>query len=147
LFFSYVTSVMLVSLALYGLWHIIREAWQTCFAARLQHSFRMSLLVMVKDSQEQIEGIVRSLLQETADNLKWCELVVIDHASEDITPAILDRLASAYPQIKVVHMPAAVRPAAEGAAFCQGEVICMLDFISRLKPEDFPEVIHKLRQL
>jgi hypothetical protein len=146
LFFSYFTCVVLVSLALYGLWQVLRDVWQACFAARLQHSLQASLLIMVRDSQEQIEGIIRTLLLETADDLKWCELVVIDHASQDITPAILDRLALVSPLIKVVHMPAAVRPAAEGLTFCQGEVICVLDLISRLKPEDLPAAIHKLRQ-
>jgi hypothetical protein len=146
LFFSYFACVMLMSLALYGLWQLARDVWQACFRGGLQYSFPVSLLVVVRDSQEQIEGIVRSLLVETADDLKWCELVVIDHASEDITPAILDRLATAESRIRVVHMPAAARPAAEGITFCKGEIICLLDFINRLKPEDFPAVIHKLRQ-
>jgi hypothetical protein len=145
LFFSYFTCVILLSLALCGLWQIMRGVWQACFAAK--QTCRASLLVVVRDSQEEIEGIIRSLLLEMADDLKWYELVVIDHASADITPAILDRLATAYSELKVVHLPATGRPVTEGIAFCQGEVICVVDFISRLRPEDFPAVIQKLRKL
>ncbi|MDR3562399.1 MAG: glycosyltransferase [Negativicutes bacterium] len=146
MFFPYITCVVLVSLALYGLWQLTRDVWQAWFQAGLEHSFRASLLLVVRNSQEQIEGMIRSLLLETAADRKWCELVVVDHASEDITPSVLDRLAAADPWIKVVHLPAAARPAAEGIALCQGELICVLDFINRLRPDEFPAVLQKLRQ-
>lgn len=146
MFFPYFACVVLVSLALYGLWRICFGFWRFFSFGRTDRQFRTSLLVLVKDSQEQVEGLVRLLLQEAACEARWNELVVIDHASRDITPDILDRLALAYPEIKVIHMPADSRPAAEGIALCQGEIICLLDFISRLRPDDFPAIIRKVRR-
>ncbi|MDR3560104.1 MAG: glycosyltransferase [Negativicutes bacterium] len=147
MFFSYVVSVVLVSLALYGLWHLLRDLWAACFAAGLAQLLRASLLLVVRNNEEEIEGIVRALLSEMSEEGFWVELVIVDHASEDITPAIIDRLADYYPQIKAVHLPAAARPAVEGIAFCRGEMVCLLDLTGRLRSEDLATAVRWFRQL
>jgi hypothetical protein len=62
--------------------------------------------------------------------------VVVDSGSSDLTPLILDRLAGTYQLLKVVHVAASCRPAVEGMAFCQGEVVYVLDLINRVSCAD-----------
>lgn len=132
MFFSYTASVVLVSLALYGLWALVGEFWRMLDATPGDHARPISLIVVVRDQEQRIEGIVRYLVREIEDNRSWCDVVILDHASEDLTPAILDRLAQRYPILKVVHLSREVRPVQEGLAFCDGDLIEVLDFVNRL---------------
>lgn len=136
MFFSYTISVVLLSLAIYGLCQILRDLWQFLTASEWEKTPEMSLLIVVRNMEYRIEGLVRYLLQESADNPAWCDIVIVDYGSDDLTPAILDRLALTDPILKVIHLPTTARPTGEGLAFCQGEVVQILDFVNRLQVDD-----------
>jgi len=146
LFFSYFASVLLLSLAIYGLWQLIHEVWRAYLAWRLPEPLRASLLIIVNNSEMQIESMVRYLLEQAADDSFWCEFVIIDYASEDITPVILDRLEQHYPMLRVFHLSHLARPISEGIAVCRGEVVYVLDFVNRLRVENFTTAINIIRQ-
>jgi hypothetical protein len=146
LFFSYIASVILLSLALYGLWHVVRDVWEAYHIHRVNDPMSVSLLLIVRNTEQQIEGMIRYLLQEVAADSFWCELVIVDYASDDITPAILDRLAIDFPQLKVIHLAPAARAVADGMAFCQGEVVYVLDFVNRLRCERFMNTVGRIMQ-
>ncbi|HMM19564.1 MAG TPA: glycosyltransferase [Selenomonadales bacterium] len=136
MFFSYTISVVLLSLAIYGLCQVLRDLWQFLTAPEWEKSPCMSLLIIVRNMEYRIEGLVRYLLQEAADNPAWCDIVIVDYGSDDLTAAILDRLALSDPILKVIHLASASRPTGEGLAFCQGEIVQILDFVNRLRVED-----------
>lgn len=141
MFIPYVASVVILSLALYGLWHVLRDLWAAFLAAELEKAAGASLLVVVRDGERWIEGALRCLLQEVTGNPFWCDVVVVDYGSQDLTPGILDRLAAYYPLLNVVHLPPDARPVAEGFALCQGGLVYVLDFANRIRFEDASPVI------
>lgn len=140
MFLSYIASVILLSLALFGLWHIVRDLWGAYRVQHFEEPLNASLLIIVRNNEQHIEGMIRYLLQEISADPFWFELVIVDYASDDITPAILDRLAADFSQIRVVHLSPAARAVADGMTFCQGEVVFVLDFVNRLKCERFIDV-------
>lgn len=131
----YWLSVILLSLALYGLWHFCRDLcglWVSPLPAR---PLTASLLVIVRNAEAVVEGQVRDLLNKIAFSSPWQEVVVVDHGSSDLTPAILTRLAAGFPILKVVCLPADAMPVGEAIPFCQGDIIHLLDMENRVSPE------------
>jgi len=143
LFESYFTEVIIVSLAIYGMWNVFRDIWRGYLLARWRTPLRSSFLVVVRNAEQQVEYMVRYFLQEFADD-DMCEIIMADCGSDDITPLILDRLATEYPVLKVVHLAVDARPVADSMPFCQGDVVYVLDFVNRLKCEDFVVAVHMI---
>ena len=54
------------------------------------------------------------------------------------------RLAVCYPLLKIVHLPAAARPVADAIAYCQGEVLEIIDLESRVGDADWDAAIRRL---
>lgn len=134
--FPYWLTVIVVALALYGLWHFGRDLCGLFLGRRPAVPAGASLLIVVRDAQDTIEYQLRHLLYETALEAAWEEIVVVDHGSSDLTPAILDRLAAACPLLKIVHLPPAARPLGEALSFCRGDIVVLLDTVARLKGAD-----------
>ncbi|MDT8903886.1 glycosyltransferase [Anaeroselena agilis] len=142
--FPYWLTVVTVSLALYGLWHVFRDLLGLWAGGRPGRALSASLLVVVRNAEDSIEDNLRRLLYETALEPAWQEIIVVDHGSHDLTPAILDRLAAAYPLLKIVHLPPGARPVADAIPFCQGEVLEIIDLESRLGSADWDAAVSRL---
>lgn len=71
----------------------------------LANAPQVSLLVAAKNEEAVIGNLVAMLCSLDYPEDKY-EIWAIDDRSTDNTPAILDRLAQAYPQLKVVHRAA-----------------------------------------
>ncbi|MFL5913787.1 MAG: glycosyltransferase family 2 protein [Gaiellaceae bacterium] len=65
----------------------------------------LSVVMPVFNEADGIEGVVRETAAELLDRLDGAELVLVDDASTDATPAILDRLAAEDDRLKVHHAP------------------------------------------
>jgi hypothetical protein len=130
-----------LSLALYGAWHFIRSVWNDFLMPQLDEQPEISLLVIIRDAENQVEGIIRLLLREFVTRSIYCDIVVVDHASQDLSPLILDRLALEAPMLKVVHLSLGARPINDGMPFCGGRIIHVLDFVNRLQVENFATTI------
>jgi hypothetical protein len=137
-------SVILVALAIYGLWHLWAQLVVFALAPRTAAPLTVSLLVVIRDAQTTVEGEVRYLLQQAELEEAWQEVVIVDHGSRDLTPDILLRLAERYPLLKAVCLPAAARPVADGLAFCRGEIIEVLDLVNRLPAADLAQATRLL---
>lgn len=61
----------------------------------------LSVVIAARNEAEKIEGALLSLLNEDYPGL---EVVVVNDRSTDATGIILDRLANAHPQLRVIHV-------------------------------------------
>jgi hypothetical protein len=144
LHFPYWLTVIIVSLALYGLWHFSRDLLSLACGRRPAGAAGASLLILVRDAEATIEYHLRRLLYDTALEASWGEIIIVDHGSGDLTPAILDRLAAASPLLRVIHLPPEARPVGEAMSFCRGDVVVILDTVTRLKNIDLSAAARRL---
>jgi hypothetical protein len=144
LLIPYWMTVLIVSLALYGLWHVGRDLYGLWVGRATDGAPGASLVVIVRNAEATIEDRLRFLLYETALDPAWQEIVVVDHGSDDLTPAILDRLAAYYPLLKIVHLPLAARPLAAASSYCRGGILEILDLESRIANTDWDAALRRL---
>ncbi|MGE5672741.1 MAG: hypothetical protein ACM3XM_02485 [Mycobacterium leprae] len=91
-------------LALYGLVCLV---WEISRFLRLRAAPVLSLLLLVHNQEQQVEGFLRSLLgllRNSSGLSRDCRLLVVDLASTDQTGSILARLAQADPAIRFLRL-------------------------------------------
>lgn len=138
MFFSYTVSVVVVSLAIYGLWCFAKDLWDWYLEPKLIRPPSATFLIFVKDLEQEIEDLIRYLIYEIEMADIECDAVVVDCGSSDLTPEILERLAVDVPFLTVVNLPASsVRPVTETLPLCRGTVVHILDLITRMKGNDY----------
>lgn len=142
--FPYWLTVIIVSLALYGLWHFGRDLCALWTGSGPGRPLSASLLVIVRNAEDTVECHLRRLLGETLLDSPWREIVVVDHGSDDLTPAILDRLAAVSAVLKIVHLPPDARPVGEAMPFCCGDIVEVVDLVNRLGNADWDAAIRML---
>lgn len=134
---SYTMSVVLVSLALYGLWTLMRDIWQWFLEPCLIKPPGCSFLIFVRDQQEEIEELIRYLIYELELTEVECDAVVVDCGSSDLTPHILERLAAHSPVIHTVSLNESSRPVSKLLPLCRGNIVHILDMTTRLTSREF----------
>jgi glycosyltransferase involved in cell wall biosynthesis len=72
----------------------------------------LSILFPVRNQQESIASRVEDLLEHFCEISNDVQMIVVDDASGDATPEVLDDLRRKYPQIEVQRKQAAVGPTA-----------------------------------
>jgi glycosyltransferase involved in cell wall biosynthesis len=144
LFFPYWLTVLIISLALYGLWQFGRDLLGLWSGSGRGRPLSVSLLIVVRNAEDTVEYQLRRLLGETALEPAWQEIVIVDHGSDDLTAPILDRLAAGCPRLKIVHLPLAARPIGDALAFCRGDVVQILDMVNRLESTDWDAAVRML---
>jgi len=137
LFFSYTMSVILLSLAMYGIWYFIRDLWKWWLAPRFVSVPSCSFLVVVKDLDYRVEGLLRYLAHEIERAEVDCDIVVVDVSLDDLTSVILERLAEELPDLSIMSFPTGIRPVGEAIALCRGAVVHVMDLANRMSAEDF----------
>jgi len=107
--------------------------------AELSHAPSVSLLVAAKNEQAVIQNLVTQLcsLDYPVDKL---DIWIIDDQSTDKTPAILDKLATQYEQLNVIHRPSGASGGKSGAlnevlTLTKGDIIGVFD-ADALIPQD-----------
>ena len=144
MFFSYGASIILIALAVYGLVCLLRDIWE-CNDRR---SFRLqpsvSLLILVKNMEEEIEMLVRDLADRLEEAPFPCDAVLVDCGSTDFTYEIVYRLAEQCPLIEIFTVPGKVKPVSEALPLCRGSVIHILDLNGRVSAQDFAPTVARL---
>ncbi|MHB1127702.1 MAG: glycosyltransferase family 2 protein [Bacillota bacterium] len=107
---------------------------------------RISLLLIVRDQEDSIEGVVRDLLLLSGMRACFFDLVVVDDHSNDQTGKILEKLArrdQAFTLFLLNNYPC--QTAWElGNQMCKGEVICTLEVPQRIKPRRVGRAVSRI---
>ena len=141
---SYSASVVLVSLALYGLWYIIKDGWNWFTTLKFMQLPAASFVILVHNMEYEVEELLRYLVNEMAEVGYDYDAIVVDCGSDDLTPTILRRLAEEMAVLTVVNASRSSRPVAEVLPLCRGAVVHVLDLTGRLKGEQFMAVVSAL---
>ncbi|SDD78122.1 hypothetical protein [Sporomusa acidovorans] len=144
MFLSYSATVILLSLALYGLWYILKDAWGWFTTLEFVRLPTASFVILVHNMEYEVEDLMRFLIKEMAEGGHEIDVVVVDCGSDDLTPTILRRLAGEMPALTVVNSVSMARPVAEALPLCRGAVVHVLDLTSRLKSKQFMAVVSSL---
>jgi dolichol-phosphate mannosyltransferase len=65
----------------------------------------ISIVIPALNEQTVVEGVVRDISKQVATTFTDYEIILIDDGSTDKTGAIMDRLATELPNVRVIHNP------------------------------------------
>lgn len=137
MFFSYTMSVIMLSLAMYGLWCFLHDSWKWWVEPRLVPVPSCSFLVAIRNVDDEVEDLFRYLLWKVENSDMECDVVVLDMSLDDFTAFILQRLAGEGEILSVVKTPAGQRALGEALPLCRGKIIHILDLSQRMNREEF----------
>lgn len=109
----------------------------------------VSIIIPAKNEAKVIEATIREVMKivyHKSDGTPNYELIVANDGSTDETPEILDRLSKEYTNLKPYHRKPVKRSSKaavlnEVTPMCKGEVICVFDADSRVKPNFLERII------
>ena len=121
----------------------------TLLEADLETAPKVSLLVAAKNEEAVISNLIEMLCSLDYPANKY-EVWAIDDRSTDNTPAILDRLATEYPQLRVVHRAANAGGGKSGALNqvvpqTFGDLIGVFDADAKVSPNLLARVVPLFR--
>lgn len=96
--------------------------------------YHLSCIVPVYNMEQYVEDCVQSLLQVSSIRM---EIILVDDGSTDVSAEILDRYATQYPHIKVIHQPNGGLSMARnnGLKEASGEYVAFIDSDDWVSPE------------
>lgn len=99
---SFIGNAIIWTLAIYGLFEIIKNIIYICTYTNMR-SEGIYLILAVKNQENKIEGLVRTvlfrILYGKEENIK--DIIIADLNSNDNTKEILEKLQEEYEQIKI----------------------------------------------
>src|SRR5438067_3323079 len=107
----------------------------------------VSVVAPMHDEEAAVEPLY-DRVREALDGVAF-ELVVVDDASRDATPRLLDSLADADPRVKVLHLARSFGHQAAltaGLEHASGDVVVMMDGDLQDPPEVVPEMLARWRE-
>ena len=129
----------------YGTWH-----WVQGRGRRREAPF-VSLLLLVRNQEDVIEGVVRDLLGIAGLNrsgLSNYELVAVDDGSSDTTGQILERLARVVQSTRVARVDRPGHPSdsavSVGLFHCRSRVVVLLDLRGPLRSDELVQAARYL---
>lgn len=101
---NFILNGILWTLALYGLFEIIKNIIYICTYTNLK-SDGIYIIIAAKNQENKIEGFLRTILFRIMYGKEDCvkDLIVTDLDSTDDTMKILNKLSKDYDEIKVVN--------------------------------------------
>jgi dolichol-phosphate mannosyltransferase len=115
----------------------------------MSSSIELSAILPVYNEQECIEPVLRELDGVLRSLGRTYEIVAVDDGSTDQTPALLARLKSEWPHLRVLRLsPNSGQSAAMGAGFqmARGAILITLDADGQNDPAEIPRLLKELDQ-
>jgi glycosyltransferase involved in cell wall biosynthesis len=109
----------------------------------------LSIFFPAHNEAENIEGLVAEALAVLPTLAERFEIICVDDGSRDATQRIVDHLAAAHPEVRVVHHSvnlgygAALR---SGFAASRYELVCFLDGDRQFRVEDLGRLLERLAE-
>lgn len=144
MFFTYSASVVLMSLAIYGILCLIYDLWGLYRRRHIRQHMGVSLLILVKDAEAHVEYLMYELISRLEQADFPCDSVIVDCGSEDLTYEIVSRMTKYSEHIEVCRISGAVKPVNEALPLCRGNVVHVIDLVNRLSVYDFIPTINQL---
>lgn len=135
--FSYEASVILLSFAIFGIWCFFKNLWEE---AVLDHRFevpKITFFILVKNIEQDIEEMLRHIAYEIEKSGFECEVIVVDHTSDDLTFPIAKRLAREYYPTISVYDESKFNNMKLSLLYCGGNVIHVIDMIKHVEVKAF----------
>ncbi|MCE5285453.1 MAG: hypothetical protein LLG02_06370 [Pelosinus sp.] len=144
--FSYTMSVCLLALGIYGFICVIHDTWEWLQQFYRQQIPEITVLLIVKNREQDIEYIIRYLTDKMAacSEKEKYDIVVADRSSSDLTVPILERLTEEFEFLTVCDMPGSIQALAGGLPLCWGKAVYVLDLTNRLTTAEFYTAVEKL---
>ena len=139
--FTYCMSVVLLSFAIFGGYCFVKDLWLWHRELRIKEQYRFSMVILVKDIENDIEEMLRHLMMEIEIAEMDCEVIVYDDYSQDLTFSIAKRLEREYASLTVMKFAKQTEWFSHMAAATNGNFVQLLDTIHCIKPEEFCEIV------
>lgn len=146
MFFSYTMSVILLSLAMYGIWCFLHDSWKWWLEPHVVPMPSCSFLIVVRNLDGEVEDLFRYLAGKIESSEMDSDIVVVDVSSNDFTATILERLAYDIDSITVTKISNGQRAIGDSIALCRGKVVHVLDLSNRMTTEEFMVTVSALLQ-
>ena len=140
---GYYSAVIIISLALFGIYCLAEELWQ--FKKR-KNIPPATILLIVQNAEYEIEHLVRTamrIVRQHTDN----RLVIVDIASNDMTRAILARLAERDERICILHRTVYCHAITDGIALASGHIIHLCDLVHRTDTDNTLAYLERLARI
>ena len=144
MFFSYSASVLLLALALYGVWQVARDVYGWVSQARSPKEPAFSIILYVRNADAIIEDLLDSIFHELDDQNGIVDLLLVDGGSQDLTVPIMQRMTVKREEVRLVALTTAYLPVHEVLPLCRGGSIHLFDLANRLSPGECLRLIHRL---
>ena len=140
---GYETAVIIISLALFGIYCLAEELWQY---KRRKNIPPATVLLIVQNAEYEIEHLVRTAMR-IIDRHADSRLIVVDIASNDMTRHILARLAEADERIGILHRAVDHSAVADGIARASGHIIHLCDLVHRTDTDNTLAYLEQLARI
>ena len=128
-------------LAIYGAFVLLHRLIQALrrWPQRRARQPLASLLVVARNKERTIEGLVRGLAAlGNATGAKVLEVIIVEDHSTDETAAIVERLARGLPAVRAVHMNEVGErhgsPLEVGVFMCSSPIVLLFNLEGRMHP-------------
>lgn len=140
---GYEEGIIIISLAMFGLYAIIEELWHIKWKSKSAST--VTILLVVQNAEASLEYLLRAILDEIVSHR--AELIVADVTSGDRTRAILHRLAEETDVIRVIHSETKRQAIADGVAIARGDFVHVCDLVHRIDTEECIEYLGQLAKI
>lgn len=140
---GYDSAVILISLALFGIYCLAEELWQY---KRRKNTPPATVLLIVQNAEHEIEHLVRTAMR-IIDRHADSQLIVADIASNDMTRAILTRLAETDERICILHRAVDRHVTLDGIALASGHIIHICDLVHRTDTDNALAYLEQLARI
>ncbi len=144
MFFSYTASVVLLALAIYGLWNVGKDCLEWLAQSRRSALPSISIVLYVRDAEYVIEDLLYCIFHELDKDTESIDLLLVDGGSRDLTVAIMERMTAEREEVRLIALAESYRSVHDVLPLCRGGSIHLFDMANRMTPGECLSTVHLL---